>query len=211
MTNSQDTRIIYTYCPRCKKDTAHEIYISTGGYLHSLCTECGKDVSSDAKVSEIVTDLTKTCDREGKRCIHIKYISSGGYIHWFCCGCGKDVSGDARVTGGGGGGCHITKVVLYARGLPDDCHELNELRKFRDEYLNKEGYSDEVDDYYKNSLKYAECIEKKANKNPRLYDELYEKYILPAINAIEENDMKKAHRILQEYLTFVKEKMCNDA
>ena len=180
------TEIIYTYCPRCKKETAHEIYISSGGYLHSLCTECGKDVCSDAKVAEIVTTLTKTCDCGGKSCVHIKYISKGGYIHWFCCGCGKDVCSDAPVREGeGGGGCHITKVVLYARGLPDGCYELNQLRKFRDEYLNKEGFTEEVEDYYRNSLKYMECIEKKAKNNPKLYDELYERFIEPAVKAIE--------------------------
>jgi len=105
--------------------------------------------------------------------------------------------------------CHITKVVLYARGLPDDCYELNMLRKFRDEYLNKEGYSDEVKDYYKNSTKYAECIERKAKSNPKLYDELYEKYIEPAVRAIEKNNMKKAHKILGEYLNLVKEEFCD--
>ncbi|GEM_PF-2347302 len=209
MSDPHETKIIYTYCPRCKKETAHEIYVSPGGYLHCMCIECGKDVSSYATVSEIVTTLTKTCDREGKSCAHIKYISSGGYIHWFCCGCGKDVSSDARVTGGGGG-CHITKVVIYARGLPDDCYELNQLRRFRDEYLNKEGYSTEVEDYYKNSLKYAKCIEKNAISYPKLYDELFEKYIEPAVKAIENNDMKRAHKILREYLNFVKEELCDE-
>ncbi len=108
-----------------------------------------------------------------------------------------------------GGGCHITKVVLYARGLSDDCYELNTLRKFRDEYLNKEGFSEEVKDYYENSAMYAKCIEKKAKSNPKLYDELYEKYVNPAIRAIEKNNMKKAHKILREYLNLVKVEFCN--
>jgi len=106
--------------------------------------------------------------------------------------------------------CHITKVVLYARGLPDDCYELNMLRKFRDIYLNKEGYSSEVKDYYENSTKYAECIERKAETNPELFNELYIRFIEPAVKAIEKNDMKKAHRILRNYLNLVKEEFCNE-
>ena len=92
------TGLVTCYCPRCKRDTPHEIYISKGGYLHSLCVRCGKDVCSSAKVREICTRMVTTCSREGGSRLHIKYISKGGYLHWFCCSCGRDISSSAQVS-----------------------------------------------------------------------------------------------------------------
>jgi NMD protein affecting ribosome stability and mRNA decay len=89
--------MITTYCRRCGKEQIHEVYISSGGYLHSLCTECGKDVSSDAKVNRTTSNMSRYCGNEDATRYHIRYISNGGYIHWFCCSCGKDISSDAKV------------------------------------------------------------------------------------------------------------------
>lgn len=89
--------IITTYCRRCGKERPHEIYISRGGYLHALCTECGKDVGSSERVGEREGSMIRECASEGANRYHIKYISRGGYIHWFCCTCGKDVGSSERV------------------------------------------------------------------------------------------------------------------
>ena len=89
--------MITTYCRRCRKEQLHEIYKSSGEYLHSLCTECGKDVRSDARVKRVTSNMTRHCGSEDASRHHIRYISTGGYIHWFCCTCGKDVRSDARV------------------------------------------------------------------------------------------------------------------
>jgi hypothetical protein len=86
-----------SYCERCRKTSAHDIYISEGGYLHSLCTDCGKDCSSGAQYDNINGDAEKYCDSCRINTSHIRYISTGGYIHWFCCSCGKDISSDSRV------------------------------------------------------------------------------------------------------------------
>jgi len=102
-------------------------------------------------------------------------------------------------------GCHITKVVCYALGLPDNCHQLNELRRFRDEFLNKEGYSSEVEEYYTNARYYAKKIEERAKFEPNIYKFLYERYIEPAVRQIEQNNFREAYRILKEYLNFVKD------
>ena len=109
-----------------------------------------------------------------------------------------------RFEEGSSGGCHITKVVCYALGLPDNSHQLNEIRRFRDEFLNKEGYSLEVEEYYANSSYYAKKIEKIAASEPGIYKKLYKKYIEPAVREIEKNNFKEAYRILKDYLNFVK-------
>lgn len=89
--------LITTYCRRCGKEQVHEIYISSGGYLHSLCTECGKDVRSSSEVKKTTASMTKHCGSEDDSRHHIRYISTGGYIHWFCCTCGKDIRSSAEV------------------------------------------------------------------------------------------------------------------
>ena len=89
--------MITTYCRRCGKEQIHEIYKSSAGYLHSLCTECGEDVYSDAKVKRITSNMMRICGGDGDSRYHIRYISTRGYIHWFCCTCGKDVYSEARV------------------------------------------------------------------------------------------------------------------
>lgn len=47
---------------------------------------------------------------------------------------GRDVSSLDK-TPSGSGGCFITTACVEAAGLPDDCFELQILRKFRDEYV----------------------------------------------------------------------------
>ncbi len=91
------SEIKYCYCPNCKKQTAHDIYIDTSGYLHSLCTMCGKDVESLSRVKKICLYTTLECPSEQGNKLHIKYLDSSGYIHWFCLSCGKDIESRSRV------------------------------------------------------------------------------------------------------------------
>lgn len=85
-----------TYCPKCRNATAHDIYISSGGYIHSLCADCGKDAESSAKVDSHNGEAVKSCSRCKITTEHIRYISPEGYIHWFCCSCGKDIDSAAK-------------------------------------------------------------------------------------------------------------------
>ncbi|MGH8489112.1 MAG: CFI-box-CTERM domain-containing protein [Gammaproteobacteria bacterium] len=39
--------------------------------------------------------------------------------------------------GGDSGGCFLTTACVEFAGLPDNCHELQTMRRFRDEYLRK--------------------------------------------------------------------------
>ena len=89
----------FTYCTNCESQTAHDIYISDGDHLHSLCTDCGKDVPSRAEVDTINGEGNKYCENCETNTEHLRYISSGGYIHWFCCSCGKDIVGRAQTSG----------------------------------------------------------------------------------------------------------------
>ena len=46
-------------------------------------------------------------------------------------------------------GCYITSACVRARGLPDDCLEMETLRAFRDGYLaSQPGGREDIEEYY---------------------------------------------------------------
>ena len=92
------SEIKYIYCPVCKKQTAHDIYISESGYLHSLCIRCGKDFESRSKVKKICLYTTLECPSEKGDRLHAKYLDLRGYIHWFCLSCGRDIESRSTVS-----------------------------------------------------------------------------------------------------------------
>ena len=76
-----------------------------------------------------------------------------------------------------GTGCFLTTACCEYKGLPDDCHELTIMRKFRDEYLKSKQYGKEmIDAYYERAPKIVERINQSDRKNEMLdyiYKEIY--------------------------------------
>lgn len=90
----------------------------------------------------------------------------------------------------GGGGCFITTAICEARGLPDDCEELEILREFRDTYMMATCKGRNlVRRYYEIAppiaarLSYEQC------------EELRTKYLKPAITFIMVGDFKHAEQM----------------
>ena len=65
-------------------------------------------------------------------------------------------------SGSGKGGCFLTTAACELRGLPDDCHELRVLRRFRDDVLvtSREGRA-LVEEYYREAPKLVPLVEVK--------------------------------------------------
>ena len=80
-----------TYCAICHKQTEHNLYVNSMGYLHSFCTDCGKDVGSSEMINRQTGEAAKHCSRCGTVTEHVRYAGSNDYVHWFCCSCGQDV------------------------------------------------------------------------------------------------------------------------
>ena len=193
------SEIITTYCRRCGKEQPHEIYISTGGYLHSLCTECGKDVGASERIDELAGSMFRECGSEGASRYHIKYISTGGYIHWFCCTCGKDIGSSERVKGGG---CFITTATCEVYGLDENCEILEKLRRFRDTFMMQTNERKEIIKmYYKNAPRIVENINIRHDKD-EVYGKIMDTYILPTFQAIKDINELKAFEIAKEALIF---------
>lgn len=92
------TGFVHSYCGRSGEEEPHDLYLSEGGYLHSLCMRCERDVSSESRVAMQTGGGRINCPKCGCVTHHIRYQSQGGYIHWFCCSCGRDIAGESKVT-----------------------------------------------------------------------------------------------------------------
>ena len=110
---------------------------------------------------------------------------------------------------GSSSSCYLTSACVYAKGLPDDCHELETLRRFRDTWLKKQpGGQELVKRYYAIAPKIVGTI----NDNPDrkgIWEEIYEKMVLPCVKLIEEGKNTETvelyhgwtERLEREYIT----------
>lgn len=94
-------------------------------------------------------------------------------------------------------GCYLTTACVQFYNLPDNCYELETLRKFRDEYMNStdEGKS-LVDDYYKTAPKIVEKINSLNNKS-EYYEFIYQT-IKRCVKLIELKDYATVQNIYKE-------------
>lgn len=94
------------------------------------------------------------------------------------------------------GFCFITTAVCEAENLPDDCHELTTLRRFRDEYMMRDpALRIMVGEYYDMAPAVVEKIKALPSGGKAVFAFLKANYILPAIVAIEAGKHSEALKI----------------
>lgn len=103
-----------------------------------------------------------------------------------------------------GGGCYVTTAVCQTLGLADDCHTLQTLRKFRDEYLLKTNVGRAfVKEYY--AAAPALCAKINARRDVKEYAaDLYTRFILPALLSIEHGARERAFKIYRQMIYAVR-------
>ena len=78
---------------------------------------------------------------------------------------------------GSGGGCFLTTACCEYKGLPDDCYELETMRKFRDNYIVKQSYGEKlIKDYYTEAPLIVDKINNSENKE-EILEKMYQKII----------------------------------
>lgn len=94
--------------------------------------------------------------------------------------------------GSGGSGCFITTAVTKAKGLPDDCEELQSLRNFRDSYMlaTEEGKV-LVKLYYAVAPSIVEAIDSRPDA-ASVYARLDSLFIQPALHRIGSGELEVA-------------------
>jgi hypothetical protein len=82
-------------------------------------------------------------------------------------------------------GCFITTAVCKRQGKPDNCDELETMRKLRDEWMLPNGYSSLVDQYYRDAPRLCTLIAARPDAD-KYWDEFYNNYIMPTVQATKE-------------------------
>lgn len=96
--------------------------------------------------------------------------------------------------------CYITTAMCRDTGKPDDCAELQSLRKYRDEVmLNDSDGRNLIKEYYLKAPKIVSLINQEPN-HYQIYQMLRERYITPAANAADAGENAK---VLELYKAMV--------
>lgn len=96
-----------------------------------------------------------------------------------------------RPRGSGSSGCFLTTACCVYKGLPDDCHELQVLRKLRDEYIKEQPYGEElIGNYYAEAPLIVKAINSSEERDSIL-EETYQK-IVSIVKVIEDGKNDEA-------------------
>lgn len=94
-------------------------------------------------------------------------------------------------------GCFLTSACTAARGLPDDCHELETLRNFRDSWLKQQPNGIElIAQYYEVAPKIVASIDTKSDRF-EIYDRIYRDMVTPCVELIGKGKQQEALEVYQ--------------
>lgn len=109
---------------------------------------------------------------------------------------GGNNSGDSS----NNGGCFITTACVEARGVADDCYELNILREFRDNYLkNRANGMKDIAEYYRIAPRIVESINNTSAAS-EIWDAIYRDMISPCVSLVAAHRYEDAY---ERYKSFV--------
>ena len=105
-------------------------------------------------------------------------------------------------------GCFLTSACVSAKGLPDDCYELQTLRNYRDNWLTKaEGGLAAISHYYIVAPKIVAAIDKLAERN-EIYEIIYDKMIKPCVEFIEQKKYQDAFELYRNMTLQLADEYC---
>jgi len=102
--------------------------------------------------------------------------------------------------------CFITTACIKAKGLPDNCPELNILRVFRDEYVRNLPAGDQIiRQYYEIAPRIITNINRTLNSR-NIYLTLYKELVSKSLELIRSGKMKEAFNNYLKIVTELKRK-----
>ena len=105
-----------------------------------------------------------------------------------------------------GDNCYLTTACTIAKNLPDNCHELEILRGFRDNYLLCLPHgADDVAEYSRIAPQIVWEINRYDDSSDR-WNALYEKLIYPCVKMIEAGNYADAYKLYKSISLELKEK-----
>lgn len=113
-----------------------------------------------------------------------------------------------------GGGCYITTAVCEFYGKPDDCYELIQFRKFRDEWLALQPDGKLIiKDYYEVAPKIVENINSSNTELERkeIFEYINNNYLRKCLYCIENNELEECKVLYIQMVEYLEDKylVCN--
>ena len=138
--------------------------------------------------------LLKNSDRD--------YVVDSDWVHRYCWGYNysdcpyyqnkSDMSSTS-------GGCYRTSACVQFKGLPDDCVELQTLRRFRDEYVRSTPTGNrEIEHYYCVAPKVVDAINGREDTSD-IWETIYNELVVPCVNHIKKEEYSAALDLYRHY------------
>ena len=105
----------------------------------------------------------------------------------------------------GSGWCFITTAACEYFGKPDDCYELTLLRQFRDGWLAVQPGGEElIREYYRIAPPIVDALNVSEERDT-VYKDIWDRYILPCVRLIEQNDYRACCALYEKMVRNLKE------
>lgn len=105
-------------------------------------------------------------------------------------------------------GCFLTTACVEAKGLDDDCVELETLRSFRDHYvMSTSSGKSEIAHYYKIAPNIVSRINGCCDAK-EIWANIYTELVAPAVDLIKAEDYEKAFLLYKNYTLALSDKYC---
>ena len=102
--------------------------------------------------------------------------------------------------------CYITTAVCASLGKPDNCYELNLMRRYRDEYLvNQDGGEEIVAEYYDIAPTIVNRINRMENSED-VYADIWNHYLHPCVSMIESDNLEACRKIYTDMVYSLRRK-----
>lgn len=153
---------------------------STGEHVKKSFLEVAGEVVSTAigAVGDVICTTVETVGRVAEKAI--------------------DWVADHLPFGGGGGGCYITTATCEEFGKADDCYELTQFRKFRDEWLLfQDNGKALIQKYYNDAPKIVKEINLREN-HKEIYHTINKDYLEPCLSMIENEKYEECKELYSE-------------
>lgn len=109
---------------------------------------------------------------------------------------------------GGGSFCFLTTVVCDYYGKPDNCFELETMRRYRDTWLrNQPGGRKLIAEYYNTALLLVSLLEK-SEYYSEYCETMHDKYIMPCLELIFQKKYKECRRLYEQMFYYLKSELC---
>jgi len=164
-------------CGNCYFDADHYHYTIQKGFLYNttkIVRNTWDEITlTHANQAEFMRFVRNEQSVVGLRCTRCNYV----YFVGCCCRCNRAYYIETFFGRPPASWCFISTAVCDAKGLPDDCEELNLLRKFRDQRLLTTSHGLAlVAEYYKIAPTICSLLDKKLN-SVALYTHIYDLFL----------------------------------